>query len=397
MPAKTRRIPSYRHFKPRNLAVVRIEGCDHYLGPHGSAESHERYLRLIAEWQQGQTAAGTIRTVGAPTPALTINELVLRYWRHALQHYRKHGELTGYHHAIRSALRYLRQLYGSTAAKEFGPLALKAVRQAMIEAGLTRGYINAHVDRIRRAFRWGVSEEVVPVSVVQALETVTGLEKGRSAARETEPVKPVIQADIDAALPFMPAPVAAMVKLQLACAARPGEICLLRPCDVTFGADGLWIYRPVKHKTEHEGKARVIVIGPAAQKVLQPYLDRDPQAYCFSPAETVEARNAKRRSERKTPITPSQARRRPKTNPRRRAGARYTSSSYRTAVARACKKANVPVWRPNQLRHTRATLIREKFGLEGAQVVLGHADPKMSERYAEQSLELAKKVMQAIG
>jgi hypothetical protein len=49
------------------------------------------------------------------------------------------------------------------------------------------------------------------------------------------------------------------------------------------------------------------------------------------------------------------------------------------------------------LRHTQATLIREKFGLEGAQVVLGHADPKMSERYAEQSLELAKKVMRTIG
>jgi len=32
MPPRRRRVPKYRHYKPKNLAVVRIEGRDHYLG-----------------------------------------------------------------------------------------------------------------------------------------------------------------------------------------------------------------------------------------------------------------------------------------------------------------------------------------------------------------------------
>jgi hypothetical protein len=36
----------------------------------------------------------------------------------------------------------VRELYGSTNAADFGPLALKALRQKMIDAGKSRKYIN---------------------------------------------------------------------------------------------------------------------------------------------------------------------------------------------------------------------------------------------------------------
>ena len=45
----TPRLPKYRHDKPKDLAVVRIDGHDHYLGRFGSEESKEKYRRLIAE------------------------------------------------------------------------------------------------------------------------------------------------------------------------------------------------------------------------------------------------------------------------------------------------------------------------------------------------------------
>jgi hypothetical protein len=32
MPNQSRRIPKYRHYKPKNLGVVRINGIDEYLG-----------------------------------------------------------------------------------------------------------------------------------------------------------------------------------------------------------------------------------------------------------------------------------------------------------------------------------------------------------------------------
>ena len=48
-----RRDPKYRHHKARNLAVVRIDGKDHYLGRFGSEASRANYHRLLADWRAG--------------------------------------------------------------------------------------------------------------------------------------------------------------------------------------------------------------------------------------------------------------------------------------------------------------------------------------------------------
>ncbi len=52
-------------------------------------------------------------------------------------------------------------------------------------------------------FKWSVSEELVPVSVHQRLCTLPGLEAGRSAARESEPVRPVANVLVDAVKSFV--------------------------------------------------------------------------------------------------------------------------------------------------------------------------------------------------
>ena len=50
-----RKPPKYRHFKPRGLAVVRINGRDVYLGPFNSPGSLEKYGgRVLAEWRSGK-------------------------------------------------------------------------------------------------------------------------------------------------------------------------------------------------------------------------------------------------------------------------------------------------------------------------------------------------------
>ena len=46
-----RRDPKYRHHKARNLAVVRIEGKDYYLGRFGTEESKLEYHRRLADWR----------------------------------------------------------------------------------------------------------------------------------------------------------------------------------------------------------------------------------------------------------------------------------------------------------------------------------------------------------
>jgi integrase len=62
-----------------------------------------------------------------------------------------------------------------------------------------------------------------------------------------------------------------------------------------------------------------------------------------------------------------------------------------------CRRAGIPVWSPRQLRHTRATLIRQAYGLEAAKAVFGHSDTKITEIYAARDLELAMRVMREIG
>ena len=57
----------------------------------------------------------------------------------------------------------------------------------------------------------------------------------------------------------------------------------------------------------------------------------------------------------------------------------------------------LPYWRPNQLRHSTATDVRKRFGLEAAQVTLGHAYADVSQIYAERDLNLAAEVMRKIG
>ena len=51
----TRRIPSYRHFKPKNIGLVVIDGHQHYLGKYGSTESIAKYNRLLQEWMAGRS------------------------------------------------------------------------------------------------------------------------------------------------------------------------------------------------------------------------------------------------------------------------------------------------------------------------------------------------------
>lgn len=301
---KAIRKPSYLLHKASGRGKVRVNGRDIYFsGIYGSPESRAEYDDFIREWfaQQDMTRC-----------RLTVDDLVLLYLEHAAEYYRKNGEMTREVSAIRVALRHLVAVHGRTRIRNFGPAALKQVRAAMIEAGHVRTSINAQVRRIRRMFKWAVENEYIPVEAWQALSAVSGLRSGRSPAREPEPILPVDNGTMEATLPHLPRVVADMVRLQLLTGARPGEICSMRPCDVTRGIDGVWTYRPDSHKTEHHGRERRIFVGPEGQKILAPYLDRDPDAYCFSPAESEAERNAGRKRNRKSPMTPSQAARKPK-------------------------------------------------------------------------------------
>jgi integrase len=396
MPTPSARLPKYRHYKPKELAVVRINGHDHYLGKYGSEESREKYNRLIAEWLTiGQAKAPT--PADPPATAPLVSEIILSFWKHAERYYRApDGSPSLELENFRDALRPLKRLYGRTPAREFGPLALQAVRDEMIKAGLARTTINARINRIRRVFRWAASVQLIPGSVVEDLRTVEGLKCGRSEAREPEDVPPVPVEHVEAVLSLLPRPVAAMVQLQLLTGCRAGEVMSMRGCDLTPG-DPAWEYRPATHKNEWRGRRRVIPLGPKAQEIVKEFLNPDLAAYLFSPADVVAEIHMNRRASRKSKPTPSELARCASEGAGRKHARKYDRRTYRQAILRACRKAGVPEWSPLQLRHTAATAIRARYGLETAQVVLGHAKADTTEIYAERDLARARAVMAEIG
>ena len=418
------RVPSYRRHKPTNQAVVTINGQDIYLGKWNTGASKAEYDRLIAEFLAN----------GRRLPDSndrTVVELLAAYTRFARSYYVKNGKPTRQYGLIVETARSVKRLYGRHLAKDFGPLALQSIQGQMIQADLSRRTINDHVARIKRMFKWAVAQELIPATSLHALQAVPGLRKGRSEARETAPVLPVDDATVQATIPHLQAVVADMVRFQRVTGCRPQDVCNLRPLDVDMSGD-VWLYRPGTHKAEHHDRERIIPIGPKGQDILRPHLLREKETHCFRPVDSEKKRRDAQHDNRKTPLSCGN---RPGTNrkrkPKRTAGEQYTTESYRRAIHRACDlafKAPEPLcrrddesvrkwqerltdkqraeldqwqsdhrWSPNRLRHSAGTEIRKRFGLEAAQVVLGHASANVTQVYAERDLQKAVEIMREVG
>lgn len=372
MRGPSKSLPKYRKYKRTGQAVVTLSGVDHYLGPHGTEASKAKYDRLVGEWiANGRELPPDKAKTAAP---IRIVELCARYLKYALSYYIKNGKVTDEVASIKVAIRHINKHYAGTAAKDFGPQSLKAVRQQMVEQGNSRRYINGNVGRLKAMFRWAVTEELIPVTTYQALRTLPGLKKGKTEAVERPPVPAVPMTVVEATLAHLKQMTADMVRFQLLTGCRPGEVCSIKPSEIDR-SDEVWRYTPGSHKMEHKGRIRTILIGPQAQAVLLPYLLRDESKTCFTRGD----------------------------------GGPFKRWNYNEQIHRACDKA-FPApkgtegdelkawkkehrWAPNQLRHTRATEIRQRYGLEAAQAVLGHSKADTTQIYAERDIAKAAKIM----
>ncbi len=398
-------MPKVTVVKPSMNARVRIGGRAYWLGksPDGkvTAEQTARAARLWNEFLSGVLevpAAKPVADTLQPAPAehassgITLAELGIRYIDHCQRYYRTaEGKTTSSVDGVMMALRSLFP-FAEMPAAMFGPRSMMTVRDALIREGRPRVTCNRVVKTVRRMFKWAVAEELVPADTWKALEAVAPLQKGRTDAPEVPPVDEVPEEVVQATMPQLPKIVADMVWFQRWTGARPGEVCIIRPEDIDRSKD-VWVFTPPRHKLSwrEAPDARHIVIGAEAQKVLLPYLLRAPSSYCFNPREAVLEHRGQNRSKG-----------------RRRPGERYTTASYRRAIARAVAAANkqreaqgiadkLPDWAPNQLRHLRAGEVKEAFGIEAAGAVLGHANIRTTEIYADRKLKIATDVARRIG
>ncbi len=190
----------------------------------------------------------------------------------------------------------------------------------------------------------------------------------------------------------------AMVELQRLSGLRPGEVRLFVPADLDTSGD-LWVYRPDEHKMSHLGRDKAVPLPPSARALLEPWLvGRGPNEILFSPIRAREEMYAERRSRRKSKVTPSQlSRRKPADLHTKKWTTRFTDHGYAAWIRRACVRAGVKPWKPGQLRHNFATEVRARFGLEAAQVLLGHKRADVTQVYAETTLAKAMDAARAMG
>ena len=350
-----KQLPKYCCHKPSGQAFVRIGGKMYYLGKHGSAASRHEYDRLIAEF----VANG--RQIFRNNDEILIENLIVRFLDH-VENERNYSKtaLSG----VKRVLRLLNDLYGKQSVSLFGTAALKSIRRQFLDSGLARNTINSYVGVIKQMFYWGCDEEIIPAEIGGALRMARDLQRGKTSAVDYDDIQPVEDAIVEKTLPYLSQQFQDMVRVQRRISGRPQDIFNMRLCDIDMTGD-VWKYTPFTHKTKSRGKTRELPIGPKAQQILKPYIERckeEPTQFVF-PRHNVK---------------------------------RYLNQ-YGNAIESACKKAGVPKWTPNQLRHAGGAEVRDKFGLDYCQAVLGHASAKTTEIYAKVSYEKAAEVAREIG
>lgn len=359
--------PKYRKHTTRDKGFVAWNKRRIYFpGPYNSEESKAAYARFIGE--------NVFVPLQRPTESgLAVSQLAALYLTFAKTNY---GTGRTEYGNLRASLKPFIKACGRSSASEFGPRRLKEYRQGLVAQRKSRGYINSSINRIKRCFQWGVSEELIPPSVFHGLQSVRALEAGRTEARETAKRQPVPWEHVEPVLSELSPVVAAMVRFQWHTGARSQSVCMATAEQFVIDGD-LWLWRP-RHKTERLGKVVVLPIGPKCQIVLKPFMGGD--GFLFDP-----------RKRRKN----------------RRYKARYKSGSYAVAVRRAIERVNrqrakdklppLPHWSPHQLRHSKGHAVRSLYGLEAAQAILGHSTVDASQIYSEPRLDLAKRIAREVG
>lgn len=99
--------------------------------------------------------------------------------------------------------------------------------------GLCRNYVNQQTGRIKRAFKWSVSRELVPVEIHAALATASWLRKGKTVAKDDPPVTAVSDDVVEATLKHVVYGVTCdMIRFQRLVGCRPSELFIVRLMDI---------------------------------------------------------------------------------------------------------------------------------------------------------------------
>ncbi|NLS96301.1 MAG: hypothetical protein GXX96_29530 [Planctomycetaceae bacterium] len=193
---KLKRPPKLSRHKASGQAYVTWQYQRIYLGEYGLKEASANYARFLSDLVNLEPAASDPEPEAPKVGWITIVQLCAAFLRFADGWYRKDGQPTTQLGHVKQHVKILVDHFGKLPVDEFGPKRLKMIQSSLVGEGYSRVGVNARIGGIKRIFRWGESEELVPRGTSHALSTVRGLSKGRTAAPERPPVRPVNDATV---------------------------------------------------------------------------------------------------------------------------------------------------------------------------------------------------------
>lgn len=372
------RVPKYREHAS-GQARVTLSGKTYYLGRYKSPESEAEYRRVVSEW----LAIGC-RPAGPQPHQLTVVEVLDAYWSDLQTQEPSASKLE----RARRAIGLMKTHCGTIAsAADISPATLRAIQRALTDKGNSVSTVNTRINSVRAILKWAKTEGLIPVDLYERCRDIGPASKVKGAIKHPRRM-PLSITEFEKAIAVLPPMIADMARLQQQTAMRPGEVCFINWADIDREDEAVWFYRPGKHKTNYLGITREIAIGKQSQAILSKYLHRLPGVPIFSPREKEQQRLNELHEQRATPMTPSQRKRASRAAARSRSrenapGEGWRTDSYRKAIQKALEDAGLRRWFPYLLRHSGATETRKKHGLDAAQALLGHADRRTTERYAQ--------------
>lgn len=358
-----------------------------YFGTWGHAQTIENYQRWASEFLKPEEFSST-----STKDKATIGELLERYLVWSKRYYRVKGstKVSTEFNCVRQACKEMVPWF-DVPTKDFKPSDLITIRSKMVERDavsqngqpsrkkLRLTTVNAMITRIRRMFKRGVEWELVPADVYQAISCVQHLSwRTAPELEEKQPIKPVDFDIVRQAFPFMNQKFRLMLRVHMFTGMRTTEVCGMRWSELKPFNESLYLYAPETHKTAHHGISKAIYLPVSMvddlRKLNRTADDKKLDHVFLSWGKGKSAGY-------KGPVQPS---------------------GYRTAIERAqerlakhnslLKIPQIPRWTLLQIRHTVATIVRQLYGLEGAQAVLGHASIDATQIYAERRNDLAVKI-----
>lgn len=234
-----------------------------------------------------------------------------------------------------------------------------------ISSGWGMRYINEQMRRILKAMRWAALNELIEMQTYERFRLIKPLRPGQiSAARESLPTQAVDWQHVEAVRPHCSSLLWDMIRVHWYTGMRSNELVRINMKEMTFEPNGdIWLYSPIRHKTQHLGKQKTIVIGPQAIAILKNYLfGHGPQGYLFT----------------------------------NRRGKILSSAAYGMQINRAVRKAMCPYWHAHQLRHARAQHVDRTMGREAAAALLGDSI-QVASIYTRRNIDLAIRAARSCG